>query len=77
MLMGSGMKLVLIGSVIGIVIAFLAARLLAGLLFNVRALDVTTFLLVPAVLVAAAMIAAFIPARRASRVDPASALRTE
>jgi ABC-type antimicrobial peptide transport system permease subunit len=77
MLMGSGMKLVLIGSVIGIAIAFLAARLLAGLLFNVRALDVTTFLLVPAVLVAAAMIAAYIPARRASRVDPASALRTE
>ncbi len=77
MLMGSGMKLVAIGSVIGIVIAFMAARLLAGLLFNVQSLDVTTFLLVPVVLAGAAMIAAYIPARRASRVDPAAALRSE
>ncbi len=77
MLMGGGLKLVAVGSAIGLAIAFAAARLLAGLLFNVSALDPVTFLLVPLVLGAAAMFAAYIPARRASRVDPASALRTE
>jgi putative ABC transport system permease protein len=77
MLMGSGMKLVVVGSVIGILLALAAARLLAGLLFNVSSLDLATFLLVPVVLAAAAVIAAYVPARRASRVDPATALRTE
>jgi putative ABC transport system permease protein len=77
MLMGSGLKLVAVGSIIGLAVAFAAARLLGGLLFNVSALDPMTFLLVPLVLGAAAMLAAYIPARRASRVDPASALRTE
>jgi predicted permease len=77
MLVGSGMKLVAAGSVMGLAIAFLAARLMSGLLFNVEALDPTTFVLVPVVLVGAAVVAAYIPARRASRVDPASALRRE
>ncbi len=77
MLMGSGLKLVAFGSAIGLAIAFAAARLLAGLLFNVSAFDPITFLLVPVVLGAAALLAAYIPARRASRVDPATALRGE
>jgi ABC-type lipoprotein release transport system permease subunit len=77
MLMSSGLKLVAIGSVVGLVTAFAAARLVSGLLFNVSSFDLMTFLLVPLVLGAAAMLAAYIPARRASRVDPASALRTE
>jgi predicted permease len=77
MLMGSGMKLVAVGAVIGLLVALAAARLVGGLLFNVSTLDLTTFLLVPIVLIGAAMAAAYIPARRASRVDPATALRTE
>ena len=77
MLMGSGMKLVVIGSGIGLAMAFFASRLLTELLFNVMATDLTTFLLVPLVLAGVAMIAAYVPARRASRVDPAAALRTE
>jgi len=77
LLMGSGMKLVLVGSAIGVGIAFAAARLVSGLLFNVSSLDPATFLLVPTVLAGVAMIAAYIPSRRASRVDPAVALRTE
>jgi predicted permease len=77
MLMGSGMKLVAVGSMIGLLVALAAARLVGGLLFNVSTLDLTTFLLVPIVLIGAAMMAAYIPARRASRVDPATALRTE
>ncbi len=77
MLMSSGLKLVAIGGVIGLVMAFAAAKLVSGLLFNVSSFDLTTFLSVPLVLGAAAMLAAYIPARRASRVDPASALRAE
>jgi predicted permease len=76
-LMGSGMKLVILGSVIGLTIAFLAANVLTSLLFNVSAMDPTTFLLVPLVLAGTAMVAAYVPARRASRVDPAAALRAE
>ena len=77
MLMSSGLKLVAVGSVIGLALAFAAARLVSGLLFNVNSFDLTTFLIVPLVLGAAAILAAYVPARRASRVDPASALRTE
>jgi putative ABC transport system permease protein len=77
MLMGGGMKLVATGSVIGLLLALAAARLVGGLLFNVSTLDLATFLFVPVVLMGAALTAAYIPARRASRVDPASALRTE
>lgn len=77
MLMGSGLKLVAVGSVIGLAIAFAAARLVSGLLFNVSSFDPMTFLFVPLLLGAAAMLAAYLPARRASRVDPASALRSE
>ena len=77
MLMGSGLKLVAVGSVTGLGLAFAAAKLVSSLLFNVSSFDPMTFLLVPLVLGAAAMLAAYIPARRASRVDPASALRTE
>ncbi len=77
MLMSNGLKLVVVGSVTGIAMAFAAAKLVSGLLFNVSSFDVMTFLLVPLVQGAAAMIAAYIPARRASRVDPAAALRAE
>jgi predicted permease len=77
MLMGGGMKLVAVGAVIGLLAALAAARLVGGLLFNVSTLDLATFVLVPTILIGAAMAAAYIPARRASRVDPATALRTE
>jgi ABC-type antimicrobial peptide transport system permease subunit len=77
MLMSGGLKLVAVGGVIGLVTAFAAAKLVSGLLFNVSSFDVTTFVLVPLILGAAAMLAAFIPARRASRIDPATALRAE
>jgi predicted permease len=77
MLMSSGLRLVAVGGLVGLVMAFAAAKLVSGLLFNVSSFDLMTFLLVPLVLGAAAMLAAYIPARRASRVDPASALRAE
>ena len=77
MLMQSGLKLVAVGGAIGLLLSFGLSRLLSGLLFGVEAFDPFTFFVVPTVLVAAAVLAAYVPARRASRIDPVVALRTE
>jgi ABC-type antimicrobial peptide transport system permease subunit len=77
MLTGSGMKLVAVGGVLGLALALLVARLLSQLLFGVGAFDPVTFVAVPALLGGVALLAAYFPARRASRVDPVSALRAE
>ena len=66
---------VLMGSVIGVGGAIASARLLAAFLFNVRPLDPLAFALAAAVLIAVALLAAYVPARRATRVDPLQALR--
>ena len=70
-------QLVLVGGVLGLALALAAARLLGGLLFEVDTLDPLTFVGVPLVLAAAALLAAWLPARRASRVHPVTALRTD
>ena len=77
LLVAGGLKLMVIGGALGLAIAIAAARLLGGLLFEVSVLDPLTFLGVPLVLGAAALLAAYVPARRASRVDPVAALRTD
>ena len=77
MLTSGGMKLVLIGGGLGLVVAALLAQLLASLLYGVAALDVPTFLGVPAVLGAVALLASWFPARRASRVNPVAALKSQ
>jgi ABC-type antimicrobial peptide transport system permease subunit len=66
-----------IGLAVGLVGAFALTRLMASLLFGVSAIDATTFGLLPLVLGAIALIATYVPARRAMRVDPAVAVRTE
>jgi predicted permease len=72
-----GLRLVFVGGVVGLVAAVAVARLLTGLLFGIEALDPLTFVVVPLVLATSAGLAAYLPARRASRVDPIVALRTE
>ena len=54
-----------------------AAQLLKGLLYDVNPLDPIAFTLVPAILVSVAALAVYLPARRAARVDPIRALKTE
>jgi len=77
LVLGSGFRLALTGIVIGVAGALVCSRLLRSLLFNVSAIDPLVFALAAAGLAAMAMLAAFVPARRASSVDPMSALRAE
>jgi predicted permease len=72
-----GLKLVLAGVVIGAALSLALARLISNLLYGVKASDPLTYLVVGAVLVGVALLACYIPARRAMRVDPVSALRCE
>jgi predicted permease len=77
MILGQGMRLAIIGVVIGLAAAFGLARLIATLLYGVTARDPLVFVLVPAVLTAVALIGVWLPARRAVGVDPVIALRAE
>ncbi|HEU4434444.1 MAG TPA: ABC transporter permease [Pyrinomonadaceae bacterium] len=72
-----GMLLTLLGLVIGVVSAFAATRVMTEMLFGVTATDRLTFAVVPLVLTTIAFFACYLPARRATRVDPLVALRTE
>ncbi len=77
LVLGQGLKLAGLGVAIGIPIAGLAGHTLASLLYGVPAGDLWTYLSVPLVALAAAAVACWLPARRASRLDPATVLREE
>jgi putative ABC transport system permease protein len=74
---GYGMKLVIVGIMIGLIAAFALTRVMSTLLFGVTATDPTTFTLISLLLIAVAALASYIPARRATRVNPITALRYE
>jgi predicted permease len=75
LILAEGMRLALIGVVLGALMAYGLTRLLASLLFGVKAADVPTFVGVAAILSAVALVAAWVPARRASAMEPCDALR--
>jgi putative ABC transport system permease protein len=77
MILRHGTAMAVLGIGIGLVAAFALARTMTSLLFETSATDATTYALVPAVLMAVAILACYVPARRATRVDPMVALRHE
>jgi len=77
LVLGQGLRLAFFGIAFGLAIAFFLTRFLSKLLFNVPQTDPATFILVPLCLGGIALLASYIPARRAIRVDPVVALRYE
>jgi predicted permease len=77
LVVSQGMRMALIGIVLGLLGAFALTRVLSSLLFGVGTTDSITFVGVPVLLIAVALLACYIPARRAARVDPLLALRHE
>ncbi|MCU1376913.1 MAG: permease [Actinomycetia bacterium] len=77
LVVGQGMRLTLIGVVVGLAGAFAVTRLMATLLYQVKTHDAETFFGVALLLAGVAFLACWLPARRASQVDPIEAMRCE
>jgi predicted permease len=77
LILGSGMRVIVIGTAAGMLGALALSYLLKTLLFAVSTRDPLTFVAVPLILTSVALLAAWIPARRASKIDPMQALRTQ
>ena len=77
MLTGAGLRLVIVGGVIGLALSAGLTWTISRYLYGVGATDLVTFIGVPAILVGTGLLASWVPARRAARVDPLSALRTD
>ena len=77
LMMGKGLVLVAVGTVIGLAMGFGLERLMNSMLFNAGGVDVTVYLVVVPSMVLVTMLAAYVPARRATRIAPTLALRCE
>ena len=77
LVVSQGMRPIAVGLLVGVVTAIGVTRFMSKLLFHVRPLDPVTFVVMTVVLAAVGLLACWIPAARASRVDPLTSLRTE
>jgi ABC-type antimicrobial peptide transport system permease subunit len=77
LIIGKGLKLALVGAAFGLAGGLAVTRLLSSLLYDVTPADPVTFVSVVLLLLSVAVVASWLPARRASRVDPMEALRCE
>jgi putative ABC transport system permease protein len=77
LIVGQGLRLILVGLAIGLAGATIFTRLIASLLFGVGTRDPLTFIAVPGLLACVTLLACYLPARRATKIDPLVALRYE
>jgi putative ABC transport system permease protein len=77
MIMREGSVMLIAGVTIGLLLSIATAKILSGILYEIRALDPVAFTVAPLVLISAALIATWLPARRATRINPVQALRAE
>jgi ABC-type antimicrobial peptide transport system permease subunit len=77
LILGQGLKLTLAGLALGMMGGFALTKFMVSLLYRVSATDSLTFILVPLILAGAALLACWLPARRATRVDPLITLRSD
>jgi ABC-type antimicrobial peptide transport system permease subunit len=77
LVLGQGLLTAVVGVFVGLIVSFAVTRTLGSLLFGISPADPLTFAVVSLLLVAVAMLASYLPARRASKVDPMVALRYE
>jgi putative ABC transport system permease protein len=77
LMMGKGLVLVGVGTVIGLAMGFALERLMNSMLFNAGGIDIAVYLIIVPAMVAVTMLAAYVPARKASRIAPTVALRCE
>jgi putative ABC transport system permease protein len=77
LILGSGMGLTLAGVLLGFVVALVLSRAMTSMLFGVKATDPLTFAAVAILLSGVALLACYVPARRATKIDPLIALRYE
>jgi putative ABC transport system permease protein len=77
MVVSEGMRLAITGVAIGVVLAAAATRLIAAFLFNVSPMDALTFTAMAALFIVVALVASYLPARRAAATDPLTALRSD
>jgi putative ABC transport system permease protein len=76
-IVGQGMVLAFVGAAAGLIAALALTRLMQGLLYGVKASDALTYFVVTLVLCGVAFVASYLPARRATRIDPLNALRSD
>jgi putative ABC transport system permease protein len=77
LVVGGGLKIVLIGALLGLAAASIVTRVLSNLLYGISVTDARTFVSMSLLLIVIALLASYVPARRAARVDPMIALRAE
>jgi ABC-type antimicrobial peptide transport system permease subunit len=77
LVVGKGMKLALVGVALGLLAALVSNRVWESLLFGVRPLELTVLAGVSLLLIASTLVASYLPARQATKIDPAAVLRAE
>jgi len=77
LVLSHGLKLTIVGAALGLFGAYLATRAITSVLYGVSATDPFTFVFVSALLIGVALLACYVPSRRATKVDPLIALRNE